>query len=123
MQALRHSDGPACEREPEVDAIIAEWTRRHTKQEAMQLMSDAGIPAGAVLDTDGAGQNDPSFEQRGIMQVMQPSRCMATFKMPAWPVRVDGKPSKVVASPVLGQHTARGARRVAGHERGQTWRA
>jgi crotonobetainyl-CoA:carnitine CoA-transferase CaiB-like acyl-CoA transferase len=26
--------------------------------------------------------------------------------MPAWPVRVDGKPSKVVASPVLGQHTA-----------------
>jgi crotonobetainyl-CoA:carnitine CoA-transferase CaiB-like acyl-CoA transferase len=28
------------------------------------------------------------------------------FKMPAWPVRVDGKPSQVVASPILGQHTA-----------------
>jgi crotonobetainyl-CoA:carnitine CoA-transferase CaiB-like acyl-CoA transferase len=27
------------------------------------------------------------------------------FKMPTWPVRVDGKPSKVVASPVLGEHT------------------
>jgi crotonobetainyl-CoA:carnitine CoA-transferase CaiB-like acyl-CoA transferase len=26
--------------------------------------------------------------------------------MPAWPVRVDGKPSRVAPSPVLGQHTA-----------------
>ena len=27
------------------------------------------------------------------------------FKMPGWPVRVDGKPSTLTASPVLGQHT------------------
>jgi hypothetical protein len=26
--------------------------------------------------------------------------------MPAWPVRVDGKPSRIVASPILGEHTA-----------------
>jgi crotonobetainyl-CoA:carnitine CoA-transferase CaiB-like acyl-CoA transferase len=26
------------------------------------------------------------------------------FKMPAWPVRVDGKTAKVKASPILGQH-------------------
>jgi crotonobetainyl-CoA:carnitine CoA-transferase CaiB-like acyl-CoA transferase len=25
--------------------------------------------------------------------------------MPAWPVRIDGKPPRVSASPVLGQHT------------------
>jgi crotonobetainyl-CoA:carnitine CoA-transferase CaiB-like acyl-CoA transferase len=57
-----------------------------------------------VLDTMEL-QNDPSFEQRGIMQVMH-HPVHGDFKMPAWPVRVDGKPSKVVASPVLGQHTA-----------------
>jgi crotonobetainyl-CoA:carnitine CoA-transferase CaiB-like acyl-CoA transferase len=91
-------------REPEVDAIIAQWTRHHTKHEAMQLIGAAGIPAGAVLDTMEL-QNDPSFEQRGIMQVMH-HPVHGDFKMPAWPVRVDGKPSKVVASPVLGQHTA-----------------
>jgi len=28
------------------------------------------------------------------------------FKMPAWPVRVDGKPSRIAASPILGEHTA-----------------
>ena len=92
------------EREPEVDAVIAAWTRHHTKQEAMQLIGAAGIPAGAVLDTMEL-QNDPSFERRGIMQVVHHPE-HGDFKMPAWPVRVDGKPSKVVASPVLGQHTA-----------------
>jgi crotonobetainyl-CoA:carnitine CoA-transferase CaiB-like acyl-CoA transferase len=27
------------------------------------------------------------------------------FKMPGWPVRVDGKPTRVKSSPVLGEHT------------------
>ena len=91
------------EREREVDAIIAEWTRQHTKHEAMQMIGAAGIPAGAVLDTMEL-QNDPSFEQRGIMQVMR-HPVHGDFKMPAWPVRVDGRPSRIAPSPVLGEHT------------------
>jgi len=86
-----------------VDAIIAAWTRHHTKQDAMRMIGDAGIPAGAVLDTMEL-HNDPSFEQRGIMQVMH-HKAHGDFKMPAWPVRVDGKPSRIVPSPVLGEHT------------------
>jgi formyl-CoA transferase len=27
------------------------------------------------------------------------------FKMPAWPVRVDGKATRVKSSPMLGEHT------------------
>jgi crotonobetainyl-CoA:carnitine CoA-transferase CaiB-like acyl-CoA transferase len=92
------------EREPEVDAIIAGWTRHHTKREAMDLIGSAGIPCGAVLDTMEL-QNDPTFEQRGIMQVMHHKE-HGDFKMPGWPVRVDGKTSEVVASPILGEHTA-----------------
>src|SRR5215469_14652885 len=95
--------GDRVEREKEVDAVIAEWTRHHTKHDAMRMIGDAGIPAGAVLDTMEL-HNDPSFEQRGIMQVMH-HKTHGDFKMPAWPVRVNGKPSKIVASPVLGQHT------------------
>ncbi len=90
-------------REPEVDAIIAAWTRQHTKHEAMNAVGNAGIPAGAVLDTMEL-HNDPSFEQRGIMQTIHhPTH--GDFKMPAWPVRIDGKPPTLVTSPVLGQHT------------------
>ncbi len=88
----------------ELDAIIAAWTRTRSKHDAMAQVGGAGIPAGAVLDTMEL-QNDPTFEERGIMQVMQhPNH--GPFKMPAWPVRIDGKPAKVEPSPMLGQHTA-----------------
>ena len=90
-------------REAEVDEIITAWTRQHTKHEAMRMVGDAGIPAGAVLDTMEL-QNDESFERRGIMQTMN-HPVHRPFKMPGWPVRVDGKPSTIKPSPVLGQHT------------------
>ena len=35
-----------------MDEVISAWTRKHTKLDAMKLVGDAGIPAGAVLDTD-----------------------------------------------------------------------
>ena len=87
----------------ELDPIISAWTRTRTKHEAMALVGGAGIPAGAVLDTMEL-QNDQTFEDRGIMQVMR-HPLHRDFKMPGWPVRVNGKPPKVKASPVLGQHT------------------
>ena len=87
----------------ELDEIISAWACTRTKHEAMEQLGGAGIPAGAVFDTMEL-MNDKSFEQRGIMQVMQhPS--YGSFKMPTWPVRVDGKPPRVTASPMLGEHT------------------
>ncbi len=90
--------------EAEIDAIIATWTRTRTKQEAMQQVGAVGVPAGAVFDTMEL-QNDTSFDDRGIMQTMHHPK-YEPFKMPAWPVRVDGKPPRLEASPMLGQHTA-----------------
>lgn len=88
--------------EPEVDEVIAAWTRGVTKYEAMEAVGAAGIPAGAVLDTDELNK-DVTFENRGVMQTMiHPKH--DPFKMPAWPVRVDGKASRVVSSPMLGEH-------------------
>jgi crotonobetainyl-CoA:carnitine CoA-transferase CaiB-like acyl-CoA transferase len=91
------------ERESEVDAIITAWAKRHTKHEAMRAVGDAGIPAGAVLDTMEL-ESDATFEQRGIMQVMR-HPVHRDFKMPGWPVRIDGKPPALKASPVLGADT------------------
>ena len=86
-----------------MDAILTEWTRRHTKEEAMDLVSGVGVPAGAVFDTMEL-QNDASLETRGIMQVMD--HPYGTLKMPTWPVRVDGKPARLRPSPLLGEHGA-----------------
>jgi len=89
--------------EKELDAIISAWTRQHTKQEAMLLVSGVGVPAGAVFDTLEL-QQEPSFEERGILQVMPHPN--GDFKMASWPVLVDGKPPRLTPSPLLGQHSA-----------------
>ena len=44
-----------------MDEVISAWTRKHTKLEAMRLVGEAGIPAGAVLDTDELNK-DVTFE-------------------------------------------------------------
>ena len=69
----------------------------------MTLVSGVGVPAGAVFDTMEL-QNDPTFEKRGIMQVMEHPN--GPFKMPTWPVRVDGTTARIKPSPGLGQHNA-----------------
>jgi formyl-CoA transferase len=89
-------------RESEVDAILSEWTRQHPKEEAMRLVLEAGVPAGAVFDTMEL-MNEPSFEERGILQVMQHGET-GPFKMPSWPVRVGGAPPTLKPSPQLGEH-------------------
>ncbi len=86
----------------EVDEIIATWTRKHTKEEAMTLIGAASVPAGAVFDTLEL-LNDPSFAERGIMQTID-HPTTGKVKMPAWPVRFDGDPPKVKPSPLLGEH-------------------
>jgi formyl-CoA transferase len=91
-------------RAAEVDEIIAAWTRQHTKEEAMRIIGEAGVPAGAVFDTLEL-MNDPSLAQRGIMQTVE-HPTTGTYKMPAWPVRFDGAPARVKPSPLLGQHNA-----------------
>jgi formyl-CoA transferase len=92
------------ERAAEVDEIINEWTRRHTKEEAMRIIGEAGVPAGAVFDTLEL-LNDPSLAARGIMQEIE-HPTTGKLKVPAWPVRFDGAPPKVGPSPLLGQHNA-----------------
>ncbi len=86
----------------DVDEIIATWTRKHTKEEAMTLIGAAGVPAGAVFDTLEL-MNDPSLAERGIMQTID-HPTTGKVKMPAWPVRFDGEPPKVKPSPGLGEH-------------------
>jgi crotonobetainyl-CoA:carnitine CoA-transferase CaiB-like acyl-CoA transferase len=92
------------QRAAEVDEIIAQWTRQHSKEEAMRIIGEAGVPAGAVFNTLEL-MNDPSLAERGIMQTVE-HPTTGTYKMPAWPVRFDGKPPRVKPSPLLGQHNA-----------------
>ena len=88
------------ERADEVNAMIADWTKQHTKHEAMEIIGAAGVPAGAVLDTMEL-YNDPTFEQRGIMQTIE-HPTVGHVPDVGWPVRFEGRPPPVKPSPLLG---------------------
>lgn len=91
------------DREPEVDEMIGTWARQHDKRQAMRLLGDAGVPAGAIFDTLEL-TNEADFERRGIMQTMD-HPTVGPFKMPGWPVRFGGRTPELKPAPLLGQHT------------------
>ena len=69
----------------------------------MRLIGSAGIPAGAVLDTKELA-DDQTFYDRGVLQIMD-HPIVKGYAMPTWPVRHDGAPPTVKASPLLGEHS------------------
>jgi len=101
----RYKTGQARSQRPEeVDALIAAWTRTQTKEDAMKIIGEAGVPAGAVFDTKELLE-DASFKERGFMQTYD-HPVYGKVTMPTWPVRFDGDLVKVKSAPALGQHNA-----------------
>ena len=103
-QALRYRAGARPTRRRGRRDHRCQWTRQHSKEEAMKIIGAAGVPAGAVFDTLEL-LNDPSLGERAIMQQME-HPTTGKLTVPAWPVRFDGAPPKVEPSPLLGQHSA-----------------
>ena len=85
-----------------VDAMISAWTRSRTKFEAMEILGEAGVPAGAIYDTADLAA-DPDLKRRMFATVNHPQR--GTFAMPGWPVKMSGSKVPIVPAPLLGQHT------------------
>ena len=88
----------------DINAAIEAWTVNHTKHEAMLILGEAGVPCGAVLDTDEL-MSDPSMWAREIfVEVDHPVRGKVTI--PGWPVKMSQSHVPVTASPLLGAHNA-----------------
>ena len=89
----------------ELDAIISEWTSRHTKQEAMDILCKADIPAGAVLDVEDL-TNDEYLRSRGTMtEIEHPER--GKLVVPGFAPKMSGNDLRYETSPALGEHNRR----------------
>ena len=54
----------------ELDTIISQWTAARSKYEVMELLQNAGVPSGPVLDgRDMLG--DPHFRERGYFEPVE----------------------------------------------------
>jgi formyl-CoA transferase len=70
----------------------------------METLGKAGIPAGAVFDTDEL-LNDPFLRKDGMFGTIDhPVRGKVT--MPAWPVKMSNSKVPLKSAPLLGQDNA-----------------
>ena len=89
--------------EPALDKILTNWSMARDKREAWEVLGQAGVPAGAVLDTSEL-HSDPNMEARGIFRTIKHPQ-KGDFKMPAWPAKLSESDVPMTAAPLLGQHS------------------
>jgi formyl-CoA transferase len=85
-----------------IDPLVSEWTSKRTKQEAMEELGRAGVPAGAVLDTLELTEDEHLNRRKTIVTIDHPVR--GQLRIPGWPLKMERSEVEVVASPLLGQH-------------------
>jgi formyl-CoA transferase len=89
------------ENQDALDDVLKPWISQRTKQEVMETLGNAGIPAGAVFDTDEL-LNDQFLRQNGMFgTVDHPVRGKVTI--PGWPVRMSDSKVPLKSAPLLGQ--------------------
>ena len=88
----------------EIDAMIEAWTKQRSKHEVMEIMAGAGVPCGAVLDSNEVLADPHLRKRRFVVDLEHPRR--GPYPMPGNPVRLSESPTEVVRSPLLGEHNA-----------------
>src|SRR5260370_990422 len=84
-----------------------QFTRRgqyleFAKHTVMKMLGEAGVPVGAVFDTQELS-SDPHLRRRGaFVTVKHPVR--GDFTMPGWPVHMSESKVPIEAAPLLGAH-------------------
>ncbi len=91
------------ERAEALKVAVTEWSRDHTKHEAMKIMCEGGVPASAVMDTHDLF-NDPHLKARGFVQTVHHEE-MGERPLLGWPARMTESHVPIQASPLLGKHT------------------
>jgi len=87
----------------EVTAIISSWTIEHDKFEVMRLMSGAGVPCGAVLDSTDVFSDEHLHERDMIVDLEHPDR--GKLRYPGNPIKMgNAAPTDIRAAPKIGQH-------------------
>ena len=88
----------------EVYDFIKAWTVQHPKFDVMERFGKAGVPCGAVFDSQDI-LTHPQLRERGMVATIEhPTR--GSITMPGCPVQLDDSPVTVTPAPLLGQHNS-----------------
>ncbi len=96
----------------EIDAAIAEWSRRLDHQEATRVLQAAGVPAGPVLANWEIVSDPQLYERRYWVEVVHPE--VGYQRWEGYPWRLSLTPGRTHSpAPRLGQHNDEVLRRAA----------
>jgi CoA:oxalate CoA-transferase len=89
----------------EVDGIVSEWTRVHTRDHLVRTLMERGVPCAPVRSVAEVVA-DPEIERRGMLVPSQ-SATRGAIRVLGSPVRLSDTPRDSPAPPpALGEHTA-----------------
>ncbi|GGJ41207.1 CaiB/BaiF CoA transferase family protein [Streptomyces brasiliensis] len=93
------------EHQLELDAEIADWTRRRTVDELLDLLDKAGVPAGRIYTAPDI-LNDPHYRARDmVVEVADPSLGGESVPMPGVVPKLSRTPGGIRrGAPMLGEH-------------------
>ncbi len=92
------------ENEDELDARISRWTVGYSAEELMQLLQDAGIPAGVVENDRDIVESDPHVRERGFYSVLDKPGYGNSLYF-GWPLKLSRTPVTQLYGPSFGEHT------------------
>jgi crotonobetainyl-CoA:carnitine CoA-transferase CaiB-like acyl-CoA transferase len=84
-----------------LDALIGEWTQKHTAEEVMALLQKQGVAAGVVQDARDLAK-DPQLKERGFFFELDHPELGKTIS-DASPVRLSDSPPRYRPAPLLAQ--------------------
>jgi crotonobetainyl-CoA:carnitine CoA-transferase CaiB-like acyl-CoA transferase len=83
---------------------VAEWTKKHSAEEIMQMMQEADVAAGVVQNAQDLVEHDPQLEERGFLVPLK-HPVIGVFGHPTPPYKLLKTKAQVRTSPCLGEHT------------------
>jgi formyl-CoA transferase len=87
----------------EVFGAIEEWTMTKTKFEVMDICNGLDIPIGPILSMKEVAEEQSLRDTGTVVEVDHPTR--GKYLSVGNPVKLSDSPSKVLRSPLLGEHT------------------
>jgi benzylsuccinate CoA-transferase BbsF subunit len=92
------------ENEDALEELVAQWTRRHSAEEVMQILQAAGVAAGVVQTMQDVVENDPQLKAREFLVPLK-HPVIGVFGHPTPPYKLLKTKAQVRTSPCLGEHT------------------
>ena len=76
------------------------WTREYDKRDVMAMLTEAGVLASAIMDTDDLSKEESLLRSGTFLTMQHPVR--GEVVIPGWPLKMSDTSVPVAPSPLLG---------------------